>query len=196
LGVLQIKIKRSFTRTLYSTRFFFSCGSIEFSGSARFGSTYTKADIHREALHPHRLRVSISISVLNLDLAPGPPHKEKRITLLRAPRLPFVQTSARMPPATRKRKFSDGEEVGEVKKYYAVRKGFRPGVFTNWEDCQEQTTGFKGAMCEFLLFCFFSWYIWFCQCYSTGGVVVKEGANVKIWTQTNRSRRNRTQKHL
>lgn len=59
-----------------------------------------------------------------------------------------------MPPATRKRKFSDeGEGSTDVnegtKKYYAVRKGKRSGVFTNWKDCQEQITGFRGAMCEF-----------------------------------------------
>lgn len=60
-----------------------------------------------------------------------------------------------MPPATRKRKFGDdgveGKEKGGVTKYYAVRKGFKAGVFTNWKDCQEQTTGFAGAMCKFSL---------------------------------------------
>ena len=29
--------------------------------------------------------------------------------------------------------------------FYAVRKGFKPGVYTTWEDCQKQTDGFKGA---------------------------------------------------
>ncbi|KAI9651149.1 hypothetical protein NHQ30_001186 [Ciborinia camelliae] len=54
-----------------------------------------------------------------------------------------------MPPATRKRKFSDegeGQDKGGTSKYYAVRKGFKTGVFTNWKDCQEQITGFGGAM--------------------------------------------------
>ncbi|ESZ95707.1 hypothetical protein SBOR_3927 [Sclerotinia borealis F-4128] len=63
-----------------------------------------------------------------------------------------------MPPATRKRKFGDevpggGEKGKEEKggingaqKYYAVRKGFKTGVFTNWDDCKEQITGFAGAM--------------------------------------------------
>ncbi|KAM0162281.1 hypothetical protein ACHAQE_001804 [Botrytis cinerea] len=59
-----------------------------------------------------------------------------------------------MPPATRKRKFSEDKE-GEGKdkggsssaqKYYAVRKGKETGVFTDWEDCKEQITGFGGAM--------------------------------------------------
>ncbi|PQE12850.1 ribonuclease H protein [Rutstroemia sp. NJR-2017a BBW] len=62
-----------------------------------------------------------------------------------------------MPAITRKRKHSgDGEEEegGKVqrkeevkeKKFYAVRKGFKAGVFESWKDCQEQTTGFKGAL--------------------------------------------------
>lgn len=34
-------------------------------------------------------------------------------------------------------------------KYYAVKEGFRPGVYYNWNDCLAQITGFKGAVCEF-----------------------------------------------
>lgn len=30
-------------------------------------------------------------------------------------------------------------------KYYAVRNGRRPGIFESWEECQEQTHGYKGA---------------------------------------------------
>ncbi|RDW71360.1 hypothetical protein BP6252_07923 [Coleophoma cylindrospora] len=41
---------------------------------------------------------------------------------------------------SKKRKIGDGGP-----KYYAVRAGHTPGVYTNWEDCQEQITGFKGA---------------------------------------------------
>ncbi|KAJ8061797.1 hypothetical protein OCU04_009591 [Sclerotinia nivalis] len=59
-----------------------------------------------------------------------------------------------MPPATRKRKFNgEGEGEGNDKggaggaqKYYAVRKGKETGVFTNWDDCREQITGFAGAL--------------------------------------------------
>ena len=32
-----------------------------------------------------------------------------------------------------------------AKKYYAVRKGRKPGVFLTWAECQKQTTGFSGA---------------------------------------------------
>ena len=32
-----------------------------------------------------------------------------------------------------------------AKKYYAVRKGRKTGVFLTWAECQKQTTGFSGA---------------------------------------------------
>ncbi|GAM40703.1 hypothetical protein TCE0_039f13255 [Talaromyces pinophilus] len=31
-------------------------------------------------------------------------------------------------------------------KYYAVKEGFRPGIYYNWNDCLTQVTGFKGAV--------------------------------------------------
>lgn len=30
-------------------------------------------------------------------------------------------------------------------KYYAVRKGRTPGIYTSWSDCQQQVNGYKGA---------------------------------------------------
>ena len=33
-----------------------------------------------------------------------------------------------------------------TKKYYAVKKGRTIGVFNTWKECQEQTSGFKGAI--------------------------------------------------
>ena len=36
------------------------------------------------------------------------------------------------------------------KKFYAVRKGFNPGIYQTWAECQEQTRGFKGQ--EFMSF--------------------------------------------
>ena len=32
-------------------------------------------------------------------------------------------------------------------KFYAVRTGNRPGVYTTWADCLSQVTGFKNALC-------------------------------------------------
>ena len=32
------------------------------------------------------------------------------------------------------------------KNYYAVRIGKSPGIYTNWEDCKAQVTGYKGAV--------------------------------------------------
>ena len=30
-------------------------------------------------------------------------------------------------------------------KWYAVRKGNNPGVYTSWADCERQVKGFSGA---------------------------------------------------
>ncbi|KAK3349273.1 ribonuclease H-like protein [Lasiosphaeria hispida] len=46
---------------------------------------------------------------------------------------------AREPPS-KKRKMDANEQ-----KYYAVRSGFKPGVYTSWAICQQQISGFKGA---------------------------------------------------
>lgn len=35
-------------------------------------------------------------------------------------------------------------------KYYAVKKGRRPGIYTNWEECQQQVNGYTG--CQFKSF--------------------------------------------
>ena len=32
------------------------------------------------------------------------------------------------------------------KKYYVVWKGFKPGIFDNWKDCEAQIRGFEGAI--------------------------------------------------
>lgn len=46
-----------------------------------------------------------------------------------------------------------------LQKYYAVRAGMRPGVYLTWDECQAQTTGYKGASCEFPLLSFPPFYI-------------------------------------
>lgn len=33
-----------------------------------------------------------------------------------------------------------------MSKYYAVKIGKQPGIYTSWEECKEQVTGFKGAI--------------------------------------------------
>ncbi|KAK0733031.1 ribonuclease H-like domain-containing protein [Lasiosphaeria miniovina] len=43
--------------------------------------------------------------------------------------------------ASKKRKMDSGET-----KYYAVRAGHKPGVYTTWAICQQQISGFKGAV--------------------------------------------------
>ena len=46
------------------------------------------------------------------------------------------------PSAGTKRKRTTGS------KYYAVKNGFKPGLYYSWNDCLAQITGFKGAICE------------------------------------------------
>ena len=45
---------------------------------------------------------------------------------------------------TKKRKMDGAEQ-----KYYAVRAGFKPGVYTSWAICQQQISGYKGAQCTY-----------------------------------------------
>lgn len=35
--------------------------------------------------------------------------------------------------------------MAKAKKYYAVRKGYTPGIYTSWEECQQNINGFSGA---------------------------------------------------
>ena len=32
-----------------------------------------------------------------------------------------------------------------MSKYYAVKNGFVPGIYTTWEECEAQVKGYKGA---------------------------------------------------
>lgn len=51
-------------------------------------------------------------------------------------------SSAATPSASKKRKMEN------VQKYYSVQAGFVPGVYLTYAECQAQTAGFKGAVCE------------------------------------------------
>ena len=31
-------------------------------------------------------------------------------------------------------------------KYYAVKKGRKPGIYDTWDECRKQTLGFSGAV--------------------------------------------------
>lgn len=46
-------------------------------------------------------------------------------------------------PKTHKRKRKPGEE-----RFYAVRAGRIPGVYTTWDECQAMINGFAGAQCK------------------------------------------------
>lgn len=73
----------------------------------------------------------------------SPPHRQqlnKKFSILE------VTVASPSPPAPGvipKRKRVTGEM-----KYYAVRKGCTPGIYTTWKECLAQVTGFKGATCK------------------------------------------------
>ena len=33
-----------------------------------------------------------------------------------------------------------------AKKFYAVKKGVKPGIYESWNDCQSQINGYSGAV--------------------------------------------------
>lgn len=53
-----------------------------------------------------------------------------------------ASTNAAAPSLSKKRK------TDNMQKYYAVQAGFVPGVYLTYSECQAQTAGFKGAICE------------------------------------------------
>ncbi len=59
-----------------------------------------------------------------------------------APSSAVTAPSAASPSASKKRK------TDNVPKFYAVQVGFRPGVYTTYAECAQQTAGFKGALCK------------------------------------------------
>lgn len=58
-----------------------------------------------------------------------------------APSSAVTASSTASPSASKKRK------TDNVQKFYAVQVGFRPGVYTTYAECAQQTAGFKGALC-------------------------------------------------
>jgi ribonuclease HI len=54
-----------------------------------------------------------------------------------------AQKLVTMSTASKKRKLGE-----EAQKFYAVKAGKIPGVYMSWTECQDNTTGFKGAVCK------------------------------------------------
>lgn len=62
---------------------------------------------------------------------------------------PLTKEEPQASPATTKaykRKRKPGEE-----RFYAVRSGRTPGIYTTWQETREQIDGFAGAVCKFQL---------------------------------------------
>lgn len=54
-----------------------------------------------------------------------------------------ASSSSKASPIAHKRKRKPGEA-----RYYAVRAGRIPGVYTTWDECQSMINGFAGAQCK------------------------------------------------
>lgn len=56
-----------------------------------------------------------------------------------------ASSSSKASPVAHKRKRKPGEA-----RFYAVRAGRIPGVYTTWDECQQMINGFAGAQCKYL----------------------------------------------
>lgn len=43
---------------------------------------------------------------------------------------------------------SKKRKIAGMQKFYAVRAGFKPGVYLSYNECSAQTSGFRGAVCK------------------------------------------------
>lgn len=57
-----------------------------------------------------------------------------------------ASSSSKTSPIAHKRKRKPGEA-----RFYAVRSGRIPGVYTTWDECQQMINGYAGAQCQYLL---------------------------------------------
>jgi hypothetical protein len=44
-----------------------------------------------------------------------------------------------------KSEFSLPEGIPRVRKYYAIKRGYRRGIFFSWEDCERYVKGYSGS---------------------------------------------------
>lgn len=120
-------------------------------GSAYPPTTFISRCVFRKLSAPFEFTVLpklISYKVFKLL-----PFSPKPISLWfqhnRSRKLPILAVTVASPPSppapgiVPKRKRIPGEM-----KYYAVRKGYNPGIYTTWKECLGQVTGFKGATCK------------------------------------------------
>lgn len=93
-------------------------------------------------VHDHRrnnyYRHFTSLRILSISLEM--PRASKSQSNL--PEHPVFHTSTTSSDNSRKRKLP-----GQTK-YYAVRAGHRPGVYTEWKDCEQNITKFRGSACK------------------------------------------------
>lgn len=95
-----------------------------------------------------RLKLSTTGLIFRLapfaDIRVSMPAKNQKAAVPTSSRSASAHAVAASQPLSKKRKMGGAE-----KKYYAVRFGKKPGVYTDWTECQEQISGFKGAICSY-----------------------------------------------
>ncbi|PHH73885.1 hypothetical protein CDD83_4655 [Cordyceps sp. RAO-2017] len=80
----------------------------------------------------------ITVAPALLALSPDPPPPPPRAMNKKRPALGAVAVSSSSPAKKRK--------TDNMQKFYAVKAGFKPGVYMTYAECQKQTAGFKGAV--------------------------------------------------
>lgn len=96
-------------------------------------SLYFSNTVHTRCLYLHNGFVHIDKQqLLQIPIAalPSPPIDP-----------PEMSTASTASSGTKRKR-------GSEMKFYAVRAGHKPGIYHSWNDCKEQITGFKGAVCE------------------------------------------------
>lgn len=87
-------------------------------------------------------RRPLTASPVTMASTTGPDATTPSPSPVTAPTPPAKRSAAESPaPNSLKRK------RGETK-YYAVKAGFRPGIYANWNDCLKQISGYKNAVCS------------------------------------------------
>lgn len=112
-------------------------------------STFVARSVFRELSEPFTFKANpklVSLRQLKRSIAPHRrrlPSFSQHRTKVSIITITVASPSPPAPGAVPKRKRVTGEL-----KYYAVRKGYNPGIYTTWKECLGQVTGFKGATCK------------------------------------------------
>ncbi|KAL3446492.1 hypothetical protein BJX65DRAFT_114706 [Aspergillus insuetus] len=69
-------------------------------------------------------------------------------SVLLQPRFPVMDGTSPSPTPGPASTAGTKRKRGSAGKYYAVKSGYQPGVYYEWNECLAQVTGYKGAVCD------------------------------------------------